>query len=77
MIDNLKEVFDCFDKVRRLSVHDDDIVRVSKYIRKHRRLLSKTTDEFELALLAMLNLCQDIVTIRIEDLINDHIGVEV
>lgn len=77
MIDNLKEVFDCIDKVRRLSVPDDDIVRVSKYIRKHRRLLSKTTDEFELALLAMLNLCQDIVTIRIEDLINDHIGVEV
>lgn len=77
MIDNLKEVFDCIDKVRRLSVSDDDIVRVSRYIRKHRRLLSKTSDEFELALLAMLNLCQDIVSIRIEDLINDHIGVEV
>jgi hypothetical protein len=76
MIDNLKEVFDCIDKVRRLSVPDDDIVRVSKYIRKHRRLLSKTTDEFELALLAMLNLCQDIVSMRIEDLINDHIGIE-
>lgn len=73
---NLAELFECINKVRRLSIPDDDIVRVSKYIRKHRHLLSKPSDEFESALLTMLNWCQEIVTMRIEGIVDDHVGVD-